>query len=110
MIKFEDIKNNPDISVISGEVTDIPNDAITVIATGPLTSEPLADKISELTGGAELHFFDAAAPIVEKDSINFDIAYFGDRYGKGNNDYINLPMNKEQYLTFIILFYTLNHS
>ena len=59
------ILKNPNIKVISGEVTEIPEDAVTVIATGPLTSEPLAEKISKLTGGGELHFFDAAAPIVD---------------------------------------------
>ena len=97
----EKIKNNPDISVISGEVTDIPNDAITVIATGPLTSEPLADKISELTGGAELHFFDAAAPIVDFTTVDTEKAFFASRYGKGNpEDYLNCPMTKEEYDSF----------
>lgn len=96
----EAIRNNQNIEVINGEVTEIPEGEITVIATGPLTSDGLFDEISKLIDGQELHFYDAAAPIVEKDSINMDIAFIGDRYGKGEADYINLPMNKEEYENF----------
>lgn len=94
------IRNNQNIEVINGEVTEIPEGEITVIATGPLTSDGLFDGISKLIDGQELHFYDAAAPIIEKDSINMDIAFIGDRYGKGEADYINLPMNKEEYENF----------
>ena len=97
----EKIKNDPNIKVISEEVTEIPEDGITVIASGPLTSEPLAKAISELTGGEELHFFDAAAPIIDFSTINTDVAFFYSRYGKGDpSDYLNCPMTKEQYDLF----------
>ncbi len=96
----EKIKNHPNITVIEGEVTEIP-EGIVVIATGPLTSEAFAEKISELTGGGELHFFDAAAPIVDFSTINTDVAFFASRYGKGSpEDYLNCPMTKEQYDVF----------
>lgn len=95
------IKSNPNIKVIEGEVTEIPDDAITVIATGPLTSEPLAEKIAALTGGTELHFFDAAAPIVDFSTVNTDKAFFASRYGKGDpEDYLNCPMTREEYDAF----------
>ena len=97
----EKIKNDPNIRVIIGEVSEIPDDAITVIATGPLTSELLARRISELTGGAELHFFDAAAPIVDFSTIDTEKAFFASRYGKGNpEDYLNCPMTREEYDAF----------
>lgn len=96
----EIIKNNPNIEVINKEVTRIPEDEITIIATGPLTSDDLFNEISKLIGGEELHFYDAAAPIIEKDSIDMNIAFIGDRYGKGEADYINLPMNKDEYENF----------
>ena len=96
----EKIKNHPNITVIEGEVTEIP-EGIVVIATGPLTSEAFAEKISELTGGGELHFFDAAAPIVDFSTINTNVAFFASRYGKGSpEDYLNCPMTKEQYDVF----------
>ena len=96
----EKIRNHPNITVIEGEVTEIP-DGITVIASGPLTSEALADAISAYTGGGELHFFDAAAPIVDFSSVNTDVAFFASRWGKGNpEDYLNCPMTKEQYDLF----------
>ena len=94
------IRNDPNITVIGEEVTSIPEDGITVIATGPLTDGALFDAISELTGGDSLHFFDAAAPIVASDSIDMTKAFRASRYGKGGDDYINCPMNKEEYLTF----------
>lgn len=97
----EKIKTHPNITVIEGEVTDIPDDGIVVIASGPLTSEALADSISAYTGGGELHFFDAAAPIIDFSTINTSVAFFASRYGKGNpEDYLNCPMTKEQYDLF----------
>ncbi len=97
----EKIKTHPNITVIEGEVTDIPYDGIVVIASGPLTSEALADSISAYTGGGELHFFDAAAPIIDFSTINTSVAFFASRYGKGNpEDYLNCPMTKEQYDLF----------
>ena len=97
----EKIKNHPNITVIEGEVTEIPDDGICVIASGPLTSEALANNIAEFTGGGELHFFDAAAPIVDFSTVNTDVAFFASRWGKGNpEDYLNCPMTKEQYDVF----------
>ena len=95
----EKIKKNPYINLIREEITEIP-DTPTIIASGPLTSNLLADKIKEFTENEHLHFFDAIAPIVEKDSINFDIAFYASRYDKGEASYINCPMNKEQYDKF----------
>ncbi|MCB4427452.1 FADH(2)-oxidizing methylenetetrahydrofolate--tRNA-(uracil(54)-C(5))-methyltransferase TrmFO [Synechococcus sp. MU1643] len=77
-----------------------PDDAITVLATGPLTSEPLAENLREFTGRADCHFFDAASPIVHGDSIDLSVAFRASRYDKGDADYINCPMDKEQYLAF----------
>ncbi len=90
------VKENPLIEIQTGEVTKINENEITVIATGPLTSEKLSDEIKGLVGG-QMSFFDASAPIVTKESIDMDHAFFGDRYGKGNGDHINCPMNKEEY-------------
>lgn len=97
----EKIKNNPNITVIEKEVDSLESDVITVVATGPLTSQSLATVISEITGGTELHFFDAAAPIVDFSTVNLEKAFFASRYGKGNpEDYLNCPMNKEEYDAF----------
>ena len=94
------IENHPSITVVREEVTEI-GDGITVIATGPLTSPDMANAISAITGGGELHFFDAAAPIVDFSTINTDVAFFASRYGKGNpEDYLNCPMTKDQYDAF----------
>ena len=96
----EKIKNHPNITVIEGEVTEIP-EGIVVIASGPLTSEALADSISKFTGGGELHFFDAAAPIVDFSTVDTSVAFFASRWGKGNpEDYLNCPMTREQYDLF----------
>ena len=95
----EKLKNHPLVEVIEGEVTEIP-DGITVIASGPLTSEALSDSIGRLIGGDYLHFFDAAAPIVSFESINMDKAFFASRYGKGEASYINCPFTKEEYDRF----------
>lgn len=96
----EYIENLDNVEIIKEEVTEIPDDAVTIIATGPLTSDVLFEKISKLVGNNELHFYDAAAPIIEKSSVDMNIAFIGDRYGKGEADYINLPMNKEEYENF----------
>lgn len=95
----EYIKNDKNIEIIPSLVEDWNNDEITIIATGPLTIGKLADNISEKLGGC-LHFFDAAAPIVSGDSIDYSSAFVGDRYGKGTGDYVNCPLNKEEYLEF----------
>ena len=96
----EYIENDSNIKVINKEVIEIPENEISIIATGPLTTDLLFKNISTLIGNQELHFYDAAAPIIEKESIDMSIAFIGDRYGKGNDDYINLPMNKEEYELF----------
>ena len=96
-----EIEENHDIEIIRNEVTKLDDECITIIATGPLTSENLIKEIMKLTNNNNLYFYDAAAPIIEKNSIDFDIAFYGDRYGKqGDNSYINLPMNKEEYENF----------
>lgn len=98
----EEIEKNHNIEIIREEVENIEaEDGIVIIATGPLTSEKMAEQIINITGKDRLAFYDAAAPIIEKDSINFNIAFYGDRYGKeGDSSYINLPMNKEEYEIF----------
>ena len=94
------IKNHPLIEVIEGEVTSVNEGEITVIATGPLTSDAMAEYIQNDLGASGLHFFDAAAPIVDFSSINMDVAFFASRYDKGDADYINCPMTREQYDAF----------
>lgn len=96
----EKIDNDPNITVIHEEIHTIPDDAITIVATGPLTDGDLYDDILRVAGGSDLHFFDAAAPIVSKDSIDMTKAFAASRYGKGGDDYINCPMNKDEYLVF----------
>lgn len=95
----DEIKNNPNITVINEEVTEI-FDGPTIIATGPLTSDGLSVAIKELFNEDTFYFYDAAAPIIEKDSIDFTKAYYKSRYDKGDADYINCPMNKEEFYTF----------
>ncbi len=96
----EKIKNHPNITVVEGEITTLDGDLPTVVATGPLTAEPLADHIAAMIGGKQLHFYDAAAPIVDASTVNMDIAYFASRYDKGDADYLNCPMTEEQYNAF----------
>ena len=97
----EKIRSHPRITVVETEVTDIPSDGITVVATGPLTSDALAERILALTGTDALHFFDAAAPIVSGESIDYEKAFYASRYGKGNpEDYLNCPMTKAEYEAF----------
>ncbi len=94
------IKNHPNIEVIEEEISSVEEGVITIIATGPLTSQPMADYIERELGCSGLHFFDAAAPIVDASSINMDIAYAASRYDKGEPDYLNCPMTREQYDAF----------
>ena len=114
----EEIEKNPLIEVIHKEAENVENeDEITIIATGPLTSESLTKSIAKITGTDKLYFYDAAAPIINKDSINFDVAFYGNRYEQEKKkeesiedwklrlqeqeeSYINLPMNKEEYENF----------
>lgn len=94
------IKNEPNIEIIREEVTSIDENEYTIIATGPLTSEAFADEIKRLTGSDGLYFFDAAAPIVSKESIDFGKVFYGARYDRGTPDYINCPMTKDEYEKF----------
>lgn len=96
----EKIKSHKNITVIEKEVDSVSDDTISVVATGPLTSEPMANYIANELGCGSLHFFDAAAPIVDFSTVNMDVAYFASRYGKGDPDYINCPMSKEEYDAF----------
>lgn len=82
------------------EITEIPSSALTIIATGPLTSAPLAESINRILGGSYLYFYDAIAPIVEADSINMDKVYWASRYNKGTPDYLNCPLSEEEYKRF----------
>ena len=93
------ITEHPNIEVMHGEVTEIPAEGVTVIASGPLTSDTLAEQITNLCGGA-LSFFDAAAPIVTRESLDMEHCFTASRYDKGDDDYINCPMNKEEYDAF----------
>lgn len=94
------IENNDNITVIKEEVEEIPPTENVIMASGPLTSESLANSIRDFTQNAHLHFFDAIAPIIEKDSINFDKAFYASRYNNGEASYINCPMTKEEYDKF----------
>lgn len=94
------LKNHPLVTVINEEVTEINTDEYTIIATGPLTSDGLAESISKLTGGNELYFYDAAAPIVTEESIDKDKVFKAARYDRGEADYINCPMTKDEYTAF----------
>lgn len=94
------IKGNPLIEVVSEEVTSIDTDEYTIIAAGPLVSDDLAKEIAKLTGSDGLYFYDAAAPVIEKESIDFDKVFYAARYDRGSADYINCPMNKEEYEAF----------
>ena len=96
----EKIQNHPNITVKYGEVTEIPEGEV-VIASGPLTSDALAERLQTLLGdGTDLHFFDAAAPLVSFESVDMEKAWFGSRYDKGTPDYVNCPMSEEEYEAF----------
>ncbi|MFN2497772.1 MAG: methylenetetrahydrofolate--tRNA-(uracil(54)-C(5))-methyltransferase (FADH(2)-oxidizing) TrmFO [Pyrinomonadaceae bacterium] len=96
----QEIESNPNIELVREEATEIPEDEITIIATGPLSSEALTTEIMKLTGSDQLYFYDAIAPIVAADSIDRSIAFPAARYGKGGDDYLNCPFNQEQYAIF----------
>ncbi len=95
------LRGHPNITIEEGEVTELPEGEV-LVATGPLTSDALADHLAKLTGGEEaaLHFFDAAAPLVSFESIDMSRAWFASRYDKGTADYVNCAMEKEEYLAF----------
>lgn len=95
------IEGHPQIELVREEVTEIPDDGIVILASGPLTSEALSTAIARLTSDEQLYFYDAIAPIVEADSIDFSKAWRGSRYGKGGDDYVNCPLDREQYLAFV---------
>ena len=96
----ERVKSHPRITVVPGEVTEIPEGEV-IIASGPLTSDALADRLQALLGeDTALHFFDAAAPLVSADSVDMEKAWFGSRYDKGTADYVNCPMDAEEYEAF----------
>ena len=95
----EKVKNHPNVSVFHQEVTDLP-EGITIVATGPLTSESLSEQIKRLTGEEHLYFYDAAAPIIEKDSIDMDKVYLKSRYDKGEAAYLNCPMTESEFNRF----------
>jgi methylenetetrahydrofolate--tRNA-(uracil-5-)-methyltransferase len=96
----EKIEQHPQIELVREQITTIPNDAITIVATGPLSSEALTVEIMKLTGSDQLYFYDAIAPIVAADSVDTNIAFRAARYGKGGDDYLNCPFDQEQYLRF----------
>lgn len=97
------INGHPNITVVREEVTALPDqsDEVLILATGPLTSEPMAESLANLTGKERLAFYDAIAPIVHAESLNMDIVYQKSRWEEGPGDYLNCPMDKEQYLNFI---------
>lgn len=94
------IEASPSIRILREEVDTIPEDGIVVLATGPLTSDSLSSSIREFTGSEHLYFYDAVSPVVEVDTIDFDIAFRASRYGKGGDDYINCPMSRDEYQRF----------
>ena len=94
------LKSLPNVEVVSAEATEIPEGEV-VIATGPLSSDAIAEKIAALCPGSDLHFYDAVAPIVTLESVDMDSAFFASRYDKGTADYVNCPMDKDEYLAFV---------
>ena len=96
----EAIRSHPNITVEEGEVTALPEEGEVLVATGPLTSDALADHLLARTGGQALHFFDAAAPLVSFESVDMDKAWFASRYDKGTADYINCALSREEYAAF----------
>ena len=97
----ERLRSHPNIEVVEAEAVDFPEGEEVVIATGPLTSDALAEKIAALCGEPGLHFYDAVAPIVTLESVDMENAYLASRYGKGTADYVNCPMTREEYTAFV---------
>ena len=96
----EKLRSHPNVEIIEAEAREIPEGEV-VIATGPLSSDAIAEKIAALCPDSDLHFYDAVAPIVTLESVDMDSAFFASRYDKGTADYINCPMDKEEYLAFV---------
>ena len=94
------LKSLQNVEVVSAEATEIPEGEV-VIATGPLSSDAIAEKIATLCPDSDLHFYDAVAPIVTLESVDMDSAFFASRYDKGTADYVNCPMDKDEYLAFV---------
>ena len=94
------LKSLQNVEVVSAEATEIPEGEV-VIATGPLSSDAIAEKIAALCPDSDLHFYDAVAPIVTLESVDMDSAFFASRYDKGTADYVNCPMDKDEYLAFV---------
>ncbi len=95
------IASHPNINLIREEVVDLPEQGPVIVATGPLTSPKLSEKISRLIGQKYLYFYDAISPIVDANSLDYSKAFFASRYNKGSDDYLNCPMDREQYRSFI---------
>ena len=96
----DNLKSLSNVEVVSAEATEIPEGEV-VIATGPLSSDAIAEKIAALCPDSDLHFYDAVAPIVTLESVDMDSAFFASRYDKGTADYVNCPMDKDEYLAFV---------
>lgn len=97
----DQIAANPNIELIREEVSTLPTEGTVILTSGPLTSDALSTELAGLTGSEHLYFYDAIAPIVEADSIDYDIAWRASRYDKGGADYLNCPLSKEEYETFV---------
>ena len=96
----EKVTNHPLIEVVRDEITELPTDVITVVATGPLTSDALAEKIHALNDGDGFYFYDAAAPIIDVNTIDMSKVYLKSRYDKGEAAYLNAPMTKQEFMDF----------
>ena len=97
----ETLRAHPNIEVVSEEATEIPAEGVVVLATGPLTSDAMAEAIGRLCPAFDLHFYDAVAPIVTLESVDMESAFFASRYDKGTADYVNCPMDRDEYLAFV---------
>ena len=96
----EKIENHPNVEIIREEITEIPKEGITIVATGPLTSDKFSEYLRKYLGEEELHFYDAISPIVYADTVDYTKCFWGSRYGKGGDDYLNCPMTEEEYERF----------
>ncbi len=96
----ERVREAPGVTVVEEEVAEIPEEGTVILATGPLTSDALSDSIRRFTGSDYLYFYDAVSPVVEVESVDFEKAFRASRYGKGGDDYVNCPLNREEYLRF----------